>query len=216
MPSGPMVIGRRGSNAIGKLAGRRGQGQHQARDRQHRDARLQRRVAQDLLEMDDEQEERDARDWHRRRSVTRLAAVNCRDRKISSGSIGCRTLRSATTKPASEARPTAPADSTPAVAPRSPAVDERPGHAGQARRQSAPRPRRRCRGRRVGSRVSGTCRSATATTATASGTLIRKIRRHDPTPMSHPPTNGPIAAAIPDSPDHAPTARPRSPGANEA
>ena len=28
--------------------------------------------------------------------------------------------------------------------------------------------------------------------------------------MSHPPTNGAIAAATPDRPDHAPTARPRS------
>src|SRR4029453_13397832 len=53
--------------------------------------------------------------------VTRLAALNCHDRKISSGNIGCRTLLSAATKPASEPRPMAPDDNTPAVAPRSPA-----------------------------------------------------------------------------------------------
>src|SRR4029453_9165785 len=58
----------------------------------------------------------------------------------------------------------------------------------------------------MGSLVSGTCRSETATATTASGTLIRKIRRQDPTPTSHPPTNGPIAAATPDNPDQPPTA----------
>ena len=41
------------SDAIGQQAGPRGQDQHEDSDRQRRDARLQGRVAEDLLEMDD-------------------------------------------------------------------------------------------------------------------------------------------------------------------
>src|SRR5262245_7315222 len=147
-------------------------------------------------------------------NVTRLAAVNCRDPKISSGNIGCRTLRSATTKPASDARPTALADSTRAVAPRSPpsisaqVTPAKPTAVNVAPTMSRPRSAER-------SRVSGTCRSDTATTAIARGTLIRKISRHEPAPMSHPPKKGAMAPATPDRPDHAPTARPRSRAANE-
>ena len=63
-----------------------------------------------------------------------------------------------------------------------------------------------------GSNDSGTCRAAMATTATDSGRLMRKIQRHDAASTSQPPTKGPMAAATPDRPDHAPMARGRSSG----
>ena len=66
------------------------------------------------------------------------------------------------------------------------------------------------------SRVSGTCRRATSTTTTASGALMRNTQRHEATWISQPPMNGPTAVATPPSPDHAPIARARSCGANEA
>ena len=68
----------------------------------------------------------------------------------------------------------------------------------------------------AGSRDSGTCRFAMSTTAKATGPLIRKIQRHEATPMSQPPMKGPAAPAIPPSPDQAPMARARSPGRNDA
>src|SRR6185437_15223736 len=70
------------------------------------------------------------------------------------------------------------------------------------------------RPRASGSRLSGTCRSPTATTATASGRLIRKIQRQPIEPTIQPPRNGPIAPATPPSPDQAPMARGRSSGLN--
>ena len=45
---------------------------------------------------------------------------------------------------------------------------------------------------------------------------MRKISRHDAAPISHPPTNGPSAPAIPPSPDQAPMAGPRSSCRNDA
>ena len=66
----------------------------------------------------------------------------------------------------------------------------------------------------VGSRLSGTCRLVTASTATASGRLIRKIQRQPIEPTIQPPRNGPIAPATPPSPDQAPMARGRSSAAN--
>ena len=66
-------------------------------------------------------------------------------------------------------------------------------------------------GRRVGSRLSGTCRSATTTTSAASGRLIRNTARQVHS-TSQPPRNGPTAPAIPPSPDQAPIAAARSCG----
>ena len=63
-----------------------------------------------------------------------------------------------------------------------------------------------------GSSDSGTCRAATTTTKAASGRLMRKIHRHEAASTSQPPRNGPIADAVPLSPDHAPMARERSSG----
>jgi hypothetical protein len=52
--------------------------------------------------------------------------------------------------------------------------------------------------------------------AAATGRLIAKISRQDTAWTSHPPRNGPIAVATPDSPDQAPIALPRSAGRNDA
>ena len=49
------------SDAVGQQTGSCGQDQHDGSNRQHRDASLQRRVAEDLLKMDNEKEERDAK-----------------------------------------------------------------------------------------------------------------------------------------------------------
>ena len=67
-----------------------------------------------------------------------------------------------------------------------------------------------------GARDSGTCRTEMATTATASGRLMKKIRRHDTALISHPPINGPTAVARPPSPDQAPMALDRSSLTKEA
>jgi len=67
-----------------------------------------------------------------------------------------------------------------------------------------------------GSRDSGTCRQATASTSAATGTLITKISRHDTAWISQPPRNGPIAVPTPLNPDQAPIALPRSSGVNDA
>ena len=66
-----------------------------------------------------------------------------------------------------------------------------------------------------GSRDSGTCRAATSSTATATGTLIRKIHRHEALSTIQPPSSGPIAAAMPPSPAHWPITLPRSATRNE-
>ncbi len=66
------------------------------------------------------------------------------------------------------------------------------------------------------SRDSGTRRRVTTTTRTASGTLIRNTSRQVAACTSQPPRNGPIAPAMPPSPDQAPIALDRSSGANDA
>ena len=63
---------------------------------------------------------------------------------------------------------------------------------------------------------SGTCRSEMATTAAASGRLMKKIKRHDTALISQPPINGPTAVARPPSPDQAPMAFDRSSLTKEA
>src|SRR5580765_8475938 len=63
----------------------------------------------------------------------------------------------------------------------------------------------------AGSRLFGTHR-ATANTSTApSATLNQNTARQPDTPTSSPPTTGPSASASPDTADHAPRARARSP-----
>ena len=66
----------------------------------------------------------------------------------------------------------------------------------------------------AGSCVSGTQRDVTSA-ARPMGTLTTNAHRQD-TSTSRPPTSGPIAPATPPSPDHAPTARPRSSGRSVA
>ena len=67
-----------------------------------------------------------------------------------------------------------------------------------------------------GARDSGTCRTAMATTAAATGRLMKNTRRHDTALISQPPTKGPIAVARPPSPDQAPIAWERSSSTKEA
>ena len=55
-----------------------------------------------------------------------------------------------------------------------------------------------------------------ASTSAASGTLMVKTQRHDPTAINQPPTSGPAAAATPVNPDQAPIVRARSSSRNEA
>jgi hypothetical protein len=54
------------------------------------------------------------------------------------------------------------------------------------------------------------CRIAIAITTIASGGLIRKTKRQEPTWSSQPPRNGAIADAVPLNPDQAPIALARS------
>ncbi len=68
----------------------------------------------------------------------------------------------------------------------------------------------------VVSRLSGAARQVSANTATHSGTLIAKIQRHEALSTSQPPSNGPMAAATPDSPAQVPMAGARSSGRNDA
>jgi hypothetical protein len=77
-------------------------------------------------------------------------------------------------------------------------------------------PRMSSRGTGPGALVSGTCRAEMASTAAASGRLMKNTSRQDTAPISHPPRNGPIAVARPPRPDHAPMAAARSSRANEA
>ena len=57
-----------------------------------------------------------------------------------------------------------------------------------------------------------------ATTAAATGRLMKNTRRHDTAliPISHPPRKGPTAVARPPSPDQAPIALERSSATKEA
>jgi hypothetical protein len=54
------------------------------------------------------------------------------------------------------------------------------------------------------------------TTATATGTLMKKINRQETALISQPPRNGPMADATPPRPDQAPIALPRSSGTKVA
>ncbi len=68
----------------------------------------------------------------------------------------------------------------------------------------------------LSSRLSGTCRAATAITIAASGRFSRKIQRQPGPSTSQPPRNGPTAADTPPRPDQRPTAAERSSGWNTA
>ena len=63
--------------------------QHEDRDREQRRARLERGVAEVGLQVHDEQEERRRRARRRRAKRDALAPENWRERKTSSGTIGC-------------------------------------------------------------------------------------------------------------------------------
>ena len=110
-------------------------------------------------------------------NVTRLAPVNCADRKMANGSIGWALRRSDATNASSAAAPTAAgttvwAEETPAPGAwiRAKVRAPRPSVASAAPRvSSAPVT--------VGSRVSGMWRCAARTTKKPIGTLIRKIAR---------------------------------------
>src|SRR5881392_148153 len=57
--------------------------------------------------------------------------------------------------------------------------------------------------------------SASATVATAIGTLMMKITRHEAMPISQPPTSGPITVEMPLHAVHVPIAAPRSAPEND-
>ena len=62
----------------------------------------------------------------------------------------------------------------------------------------------------VVARLGDVARARSSTAAAASGTLRKKMARHETASTSHPPTNGPTTTLTPLSPDHSPTARARS------
>ena len=66
------------------------------------------------------------------------------------------------------------------------------------------------RWRASGSRDSGIARVAQRITTAATGTLTRNAHRQPGPSTRKPPTNGPMAPAMPPSPDHRPTAGARS------
>ena len=66
----------------------------------------------------------------------------------------------------------------------------------------------------VSSRDSWVANSVTTTAPTATGRLRKKIARQETSSVSQPPTSGPSASAIADTPAQVPIARPRSSGGN--
>ena len=66
----------------------------------------------------------------------------------------------------------------------------------------------------VSSRDSSAANSVTITAPTATGRLMKKIARQETSSVSQPPTTGPIASAIAETPAQVPIAFPRSCGGN--
>src|SRR5215218_8490555 len=66
----------------------------------------------------------------------------------------------------------------------------------------------------VSSRDSCAANSVTITAPTATGRLMKKIARQETSSVSQPPSSGPTARAIADTPAHVPIALPRSSGGN--
>ena len=73
-------------------------------------------------------------------------------------------------------------------------------------------PGRSTRRETVSSRDSRAANSVTVTAPAATGRLTRKIARHDTASVSQPPTTGPTASAIEETPAQIPMARARSAG----
>ena len=148
-------------------------------------------------------------------SVTAFAALNAGLANSVGGTSGCGERRSTSTNatsartPAAAVPPPRPRSSRPSPSVVRPQVRRpSPSTAEDGPRQVEP-------GRRIGSRLSGTCRSAKTKTTAASGRLIRKTARQVHS-TSHPPKNGPTAPATPPNPDQAPTAAARSGPWNDA
>ncbi len=66
----------------------------------------------------------------------------------------------------------------------------------------------------VSSRDSSAANSVTTIAPAATGRLRKKIARHDTSSVSQPPSSGPTARAIADTPAQMPIALPRSPAGN--
>ena len=66
----------------------------------------------------------------------------------------------------------------------------------------------------VSSRDSCAANSVTTTAPTATGRLRKKIARQETSSVSQPPSTGPSASAMADTPAHVPIALPRSSGGN--
>src|SRR5262249_1333811 len=127
-------------------------------------------------------------------NVTRLTAVNSFDANTSSGTIASGLpvrvrLRSVSTKPAPHATPSAAATMT--------ATRAAPGGGASvsayvtpaSASAASPAPSTPTPPCAVSSLVSGTCRTATATTTAASGRLIRNTQRQPAALTSQPPRN---------------------------
>ena len=97
------------------------------------------------------------------------------------------------------------------------AFDQREHEPGETDREQRGCRRRRGARRACSSRDSGTCTDAIRSPRRPrSGRLMTNTSRHETESMSQPPRKGPNAVAMPPRPDHAPIARPRSPGRNDA
>ncbi len=147
-------------------------------------------------------------------SVTRFAPVNCLERKSVRSRSGWRWRRSTTMNPTNATTPTTSAMTTPGLSPSPSSM--RPEVVEASATVISAAPRRSGRGASIPSEVSGRCRIATTTVAAAIGMLMKNTGRHEKLSTSQPPTKGPRAPAAAPKPDHAPTARARSSGWNDA
>ena len=112
-----------------------------------------------------------------------MAALNWRERKISSGSIGLALRRSATKKATSASTPPMRGDEDRRRGALAGRLDQRVGGAGEAERGQHRAGAGRAGPLAIGSRLSGTCLVAAQATKMPIGRLIRKIARQEIAPI---------------------------------
>ena len=146
MPNGPTVIGSRGPMRSASRPARADRASMRTVTGSVARPACMRRVAEHLLEMDDEQEERDAEagvhdegDEVGGGELPRAEDVERQHRVTAVPLHGDEAGQRG--QPAAPDRQRRPARAVLA------GLNQRPGHPGQAQQRSAPRPRRRCRGR---------------------------------------------------------------------
>src|SRR3954447_11423502 len=132
--------------------------------------------------------------------ATMLAPMNDRDAKKRKSTTGTAERRSMATKAASEAMEA----TSSATIPAEPQPHELPSTSASTRAVrpsvSVTMPGTSTRRDAVSSRDSRVANSVTATATTATGTLRKKIARQLTSSVSQPPTSGPTASAIADTP----------------